>query len=91
MLDFDPTAIIEQIRPAAVDLGKRILLHHDTVVVAGKRVALVAATGPGLQRLRDRCAKQSGLVDVFTLDRNRNSGAGQGPVAVDRTRGAGEP
>lgn len=89
MLDFDPTAIIEQIRPAAVDLGKRILLHHDTVVVAGKRVALVAATGPGLQRLRDRCAKQPGLVDVFTLDRNR--GAGPGPVVVDRTRGAGEP
>lgn len=90
MLDFDPTAIIEQIRPAAVDLGKRILLHHDTVVVAGKRVALVAATGPGLQRLRDRCAQQPGLfgLDVLKVDRTR--GAGQSPTTIDRTRGAGE-
>lgn len=88
MLDFDPTAIIEQIRPAAVDLGKRILLHHDTVAVASKRIALVAATGPGLQRLRDRIAQQPGIIEVFTLDRTR--GAGQTPTTIDRTRGAGE-
>lgn len=62
-------------------------LHRDTLTLDGKRVALVAATGPGLQRLRDRLAQQ-GLVDVFKLDRNR--GAGTGPVIIDRTRGAGE-
>lgn len=63
-------------------------LHHATITIDGKRVALVAATGPGLQRLRDRCAKQPGLVDVFRLDRNR--GAGQTTAIIDRTRGAGE-
>ena len=88
MLDFDPTAIIEQIRPAAVDLGKRILLHHDAVTVAGKRIALVAATGPGLQRLRDRCAKLPAGFDVLQIDRTH--GAGTGPTIIDRTRGAGE-
>ena len=63
-------------------------LHHDTVIAAGKRIALVAAIGPGLQRLRDRIAQQTGLVDVFKLDRTR--GAGPGPTTIDRTRGAGE-
>mgnify|MGYP003489070740 FL=1 len=63
-------------------------LHHDTVIAAGKRIALVAATGPGLQRLRDRIAQQPGLVDVLKLDRTR--GAGQTPAIIDRTRGAGE-
>jgi hypothetical protein len=88
MPDFDPATVIEQIRPAAVDLGKRILLHHETITIAGKPIALVAATGPGLQRLRDRIAQQPGLVDVFRLDRNR--GAGQTTAIIDRTRGAGE-
>ena len=74
MPDFDPATIIGQIKPAAVDLGKRI--------------AIVAATGPGLQRLRDRIAQQPGLVDVLKLDRTR--GAGQTPAIIDRTRGAGE-
>jgi len=66
-------------------------LHRDTLTLAGKRIALVAATGPGLQRLRDRIAQQPGLfgLDVLKLDRNR--GAGPGAVAIDRTRGAGEP
>lgn len=65
-------------------------LHHDAVVVASKRVALVAATGPGLQLLRDRIAQQPGLfgLDVFKLDRTR--GAGTCPTIIDRTRGAGE-
>ena len=63
-------------------------LHHDTVIAAGKRIALVAATGPGLQRLRDRIAQQPSLANVFKLDRNR--GASQTPT-IDRTRGAGEP
>ena len=63
-------------------------LHHDAVTLAGKRIALVAATGPGLQRLRDRIAQQPGLVDVFKLDRNRD--ADTGPTTIDRTRGAGE-
>lgn len=63
-------------------------LHHDAVTLAGKRIALVAATGPGLQRLRDRIAQQPGLVDVFKLDRTR--GAGTSPTTIDRTRGAGE-
>ena len=63
-------------------------LHHDAVTLAGKRIALVAATGPGLQRLRDRIAQQPGRVDVSKLDRNR--GAGTGPTTIDRTRGAGE-
>jgi hypothetical protein len=65
-------------------------LHHATITIDGKRVALVAATGPGLQRLRDRIAQQPGLLglDVFRLDRNR--GAGQTTAIIDRTRGAGE-
>jgi len=88
MPDFDPIAVIEQIHPVAVDLGERILLHHETVTINGKRVALVAATGPGLQRLRDRIAQHPGIVDVFRLDRNR--GAGQTTAIIDRTRGAGE-
>jgi len=88
MPDFDPATIATLIRPAAVDLGKCVRLCHDTITVAGKRVALVAATGPGLQRLRDRIAQQPGLVDVFKLDRNR--GAGTSPTTIDRTRGAGE-
>lgn len=65
-------------------------LHHATITIDGKRVALVAATGPGLQRLRDRIAQQPGLLrlDVFKLDRTR--GAGTCPTIIDRTRGAGE-
>lgn len=83
MPDFDPATVATLIRPAAVDLGERILLCHDTITIAGKRIALVAATGPGLQRLRDRISQQPGFVDVFRLDRNRGAG-------TDRTRGAGE-
>ena len=65
-------------------------LHHDTVVAAGKRIALVAATGPGLQRLRDRIAQQPGLVGLDVLKVDRTRGAGQSPTTIDRTRGAGE-
>lgn len=89
MPDFDPATVIEQLRPVDVDLGKRILLHHE-VTVGGKRTALVAATGPGLQRLRDRCAKQPWTIDLDTLKLDRNRGAGTAPTTIDRTRGAGE-
>ncbi len=64
------------------------MLCHETITVAGKRIALVAATGPGLQRLRDRCAKLPAGFDVLRIDRTR--GAGQTTVIIDRTRGAGE-
>lgn len=65
-------------------------LHHDTVTVDGKHIALVAATGPGLQRLRDRIAQQPGLVGLDVLKVDRTRGAGQSPTTIDRTRGAGE-
>lgn len=47
-------------------------LHHATITIDGKRVALVAATGPGLQRLRDRIAQQPGLLGLD--DRTRGAG-----------------